>query len=797
MTGTRWKKLGRDLWTERWRVVLMVAAIAVSLVGVGAVLGGYSILTREVPRNYLGTHPASAALELESGVEPALVEEVRRRPGIADAQAGEIVLARAKVGEDWIAMLLFVIDDFDGMRLNTFGHQSGAWPPPQGTMLIERSAERMLEATEGGTVVVKTPHGRAREVKVTGVVHDPGLAPAWQEREGYGYLTRATLAELGESTQLGELRISVRESPFDAKSIEATVAELAKWLGERGHRVLQARVPPPGRHPHQTQMMGVLFLMLSFSAMALVLSAILVATSIAAILARQVRELGVMKTIGARSGQIAGLYAVLIAVVGAVAVAVALPVGIAGARGLSTMVAGMLNLELGSQTIPWWVFAVQAAAGLLVPLAVAVIPIARGSRITVREAIDQHGAVPPGRPRPWSLGLSRFASRGVVLAFRNALRRRARFVLTLSLLAAGGAMFMSALNVSQGWERIVSRVYENRSYDVEIRLDAPASVAERLRQLEGVRTVEAWGYHRTALWQADRVDVVRTYPDGSHGSFALMGPPPATELVRFPLLAGRWLRAGDTDGVVLNHMVLAQAPDTSVGDWITLSFEGRPTRWRVVGIVEEVGSPAVAYVTDDAYARVTGGSGRVRMLRLATSAGSQEARAAVIHAIEGALEQEGVSVEAVIPLAMLRTAMGDHVAVLVRMLLAMAALMVVVGMLGLGSTMGTSVLERTREIGVMKTIGATPGRIARLVVGEALVIGVSSWVVATALAVPLTALVGKTVGMLSFRVRLPMVMDPAAVASWLALVVVVAVVATLLPARRASRLTVWETLGQV
>ena len=66
-----------------------------------------------------------------------------------------------------------------------------------------------------------------------------------------------------------------------------------------------------------------------------------------------------------------------------------------------------------------------------------------------------------------------------------------------------------------------------------------------------------------------------------------------------------------------------------------------------------------------------------------------------------------------------------------------------------------------------------------------------------ALSVPLTALVGKTVGMLSFLVRLPMVMDPAAVASWLVLVVVVAVVATLLPARRASRLTVWETLGQV
>jgi putative ABC transport system permease protein len=185
------------------------------------------------------------------------------------------------------------------------------------------------------------------------------------------------------------------------------------------------------------------------------------------------------------------------------------------------------------------------------------------------------------------------------------------------------------------------------------------------------------------------------------------------------------------------------------------------------------------------------------MLRIATSAASPQARTEIIRAIERRLEEEQVSVEAVIPLAVLRTAMGDHVVVLIRMLLAMAALMATVGMLGLASTMSTNVLERTREISVMKTIGATPIQVARLVVSEALLVGVASWVVALALAVPLTALVGKTVGMLAFRVRLPLVIDPIAVLSWLALAALVAVVATLLPARRASRLTVWGALGHV
>ncbi|HET9931301.1 MAG TPA: ABC transporter permease, partial [Polyangiaceae bacterium] len=743
MLSPRWRKLFRDLSMERGRALLMVTAIALSIGGIGAVLGAYSIMTREMPRNYLGTRPASAALELRQ-VDRALVEKVRRYPGVAEAEAGDIVLSRAKVGEDWIPLLLFVVDEFGAMRLNTFTRTSGAWPPPEGTMLIERSAVPMLKATEGDSVLVKTPHGRTRSVKITGVVHDPGLAPAWQEREGYGYVTPATLASLGEPPSLGELRVELSDPGVDVRGIETKVNELARWLGTQGHPVSRVRVPPPRRHPHQSQMMGVLFLMLAFSGMALVLSAVLVATSVSALLARQVREIGVMKTLGARTGQLGLLYAALIVVLGSVAVALALPLGVVGARGLARMSAGMLNLTIATYAIPWWVFAIQIAAGVLVPLAAASAPIVRGCRVTVREALDRHGASQPAlRSRGVALlHKLTWTSRVTSLALRNAFRQRTRTMLTLVLLAAGGAMFMTALDISRGWARIVDRVYENRSYDVEIRLNSPAQLTEPLQGVPGVRKVEAWAYSHTALWKPNRVDVVRTYPDGSHGSLALIGPPPTTDLVHFPLLAGRWLLPQDTDAVVINHMVLGQAPGTKVGDELTFSLEGRPTTWRVVGIVEEVGSPGAAYVSREAFERLSGTPGKARMLRVATTATSPNERTAVIRAIERRLEQERADVEAVIPLSVLRTAMGDHIVVLIRMLLAMAALMVTVGMLGLASTMGTNVLERTREIGVMKTIGATPNQVARLVVSEALFVGVVSWLAAVVLAVPLTALVG-------------------------------------------------------
>jgi putative ABC transport system permease protein len=358
-------------------------------------------------------------------------------------------------------------------------------------------------------------------------------------------------------------------------------------------------------------------------------------------------------------------------------------------------------------------------------------------------------------------------------------------------------MFMTSLNISRGWEQIIDRIHQNRFYDLEIRLNRPGAVAEHLRSVDGVRRVEAWGYSRTALFKPNRVDIVRTYPDGSHGSLLLMGPPATTEFVRFPLLAGRWLLPGDSDAVVVNHLLLAQMPGLRLGDPLTLSVGGRPASFRVVGIVEEVGSPAVAYVTDTAFASAVGRTAGLRLLRVATTAGSAQARNAVIRQLEQELARVNAGVEAVIPLSVLRTAMGDHIVILIRMLLAMAALMATVGMLGLASTMGTNVLERTREIGVMKAIGATPKQVARLVVGEGLVIGVLSWFLAMVLAVPLTALIGETVGKLAFRLRLPFVFDGVAVAVWLILVALVAVAATLLPARRASQLRVSEALAQV
>jgi putative ABC transport system permease protein len=260
MADPRWRKLAGDLRAMPGRLIAMVLALSVSLSGVGAALGARTVLRREIAASYLGSHPADATIELADDAGAELVAAVRARPGVADAEARDAVIARfaaaprgpagahamhGSVGAGGSQLVqLFVIDDFSALRLDTFHRASGAWPPPTGTMLVERSAVALLGVGEGERVTIQTPHGAPRAVAIAGIVHDTGLAPAWQERKGYGYITRDTLAALGEPPALHELRVSFRPPPASRAEVEAAASALAGWLTAGGHPVRQSRCPP-------------------------------------------------------------------------------------------------------------------------------------------------------------------------------------------------------------------------------------------------------------------------------------------------------------------------------------------------------------------------------------------------------------------------------------------------------------------------------------------------------------------------------------------------------------------------
>ncbi|WP_327001872.1 FtsX-like permease family protein [Dactylosporangium sp. NBC_01737] len=283
------------------------------------------------------------------------------------------------------------------------------------------------------------------------------------------------------------------------------------------------------------------------------------------------------------------------------------------------------------------------------------------------------------------------------------------------------------------------------------------------------------------------VQVQRTYPDGGHGRFVVTELPAGTTMVDFELIAGRWLRPDDTTAVVLNQSAATRLGDPEVGASVSIAVDGVAATWRVAGVVAEVGGPATAYTVPGAVRGTAAANG----IRIRASGDVQ----AVTDRVERALMAAGVPVAGTMSTTELRNALDGHVAIFIATLIALAALMAVVGILGLASTMSIAVTERTREYGVMQAVGATPKAIRRLVITESVLTGAIGCLIGVALGVPLSGAVGDVLGELTFGLPLPGRISPAGLAVWTVLAVAGAAVAALGAARRAGRLTIRETLN--
>jgi len=167
----------------------------------------------------------------------------------------------------------------------------------------------------------------------------------------------------------------------------------------------------------------------------------------------------------------------------------------------------------------------------------------------------------------------------------------------------------------------------------------------------------------------------------------------------------------------------------------------------------------------------------------------------VARTLEERFKRVGLQVAATMTTGQIRASNIFQFNVLFTFLLIMAILLAVVGGLGLMGTMSLNVFERTREIGVMRAIGASDGAVLQNVMVESTIIGVISWLLGAILALPLSKLLSDAIGIAFIQKPLSFTFSTGGVLVWLILAIVVAALASFLPARNASRLTVREVLA--
>ncbi|MBO3747787.1 FtsX-like permease family protein [Streptosporangiaceae bacterium NEAU-GS5] len=780
MTRLLLVKLARDVSAAKGRIALMVIVIGVGLVAFSTILYTRTIVDREIGRSYRATEPASATLLLRDPVDQAVLNGVRALPGVRDTALRAQFDARWRGADGrWSAdpLQTFVYAPGDPLRVARFRVEQGTWPPPPGGILIERVAMRVMGVHVGDPLTIREPGGAPRTLRITGVVHDPSLAPADNEAKGYGYVT-------GQAFDQVKLLVDGE----DPAMITRVARDVGAWLRARGLTVEEIQVPPPFQHPHQGQMNAITAVVLVFAALAFVLSSFLVATLLGGLLTRHIPHIGMLKAVGASSRRLFQPYLLMIFLIGAVATLLAFAPGVVAARLFSGRILDrMLNMDLTDVSVPAWENVAVVAAGVAIPVLLALAPITRAARTTVRQALDHHG----GADRATAFGKGRGGI--VLMALRNLTRRRTRLALSAGLLAVSGTLFVAAMNVYASFQGAIADAGDQHSVDVEVRTAGPVTAAA-VRGVPGVAGVEAWRAESAAPAEPGQISVTATYPDQGHGGFRLVAVPPDTAMLRVPLTQGRWLRPGDVDAAVVNQSRQIGGRPVRVGDTLALSIGGRLTSWHVIGVEQEVFPQGSAYVTPEGLARATGRPYESDLLMVTTVRHDPGARAAAADAVETALSQAGVQVTSSTPRTRYDQAVDGHMYAMLAVLLAIAGALGLVGVIGLAGAMSSAVIERTREFGILHAIGAPAGAVRRLVVAEGVFTALLGCLLAVVPALALTAALRS--GLSRMFVPLPFRMSVAAMVTWFAVVVVGAALAVLGPAVRASRLTVRDALAR-
>lgn len=791
MLSARWYKVIRDLWLNKTRTILVMLSIAVGVFALGAIATSREVLSRDLAESYAATNPASATIFTEDAFDDDLVEAVRRMRDVGEAEGRRNASMRMQVGEDeWRNISIFAIPDYKDIRLNKVTSESGAWPPPEHEILIERSALGLANAQEGDIVTIKTPKNKIRELRVAGVTHDLSQSPAMFDGNIYGYVTFDTLEWLGEPRDYNEMRFVVAENADDKEHITDVAALVRRKIEKSGRAVFYTSIPKPGENPMNDVIQTILLLLGVLGILSLALSAFLVVNTISAILAQQVRQIGIMKAIGARRGQITGLYMTMAVAFGLLSLLVALPLGMLGAWLFCGFMAGMFNFDLIHFGVPLYVIGIQFAIGLLVPVLAALYPVLKGTHITAREAMSDYGLgqVQLGRSViDRTLERIRGVSRPVLLSLRNTFRQKGRLALTMLTLTLGGAIFISVFSVQASlmltlddllsvWDYDIWLITE-RSYRIE-KLQAEAM------SVPGIVKATGAGFVTARRVRAD---------DSESENVFVFAAPAGSDLMKPVISEGRYLLPEDENAIVLTSTFLKDEPDIKVGDEIILKINGKESTWKLVGTSQWLAP--FGYANYDHLSRITGDVGQVSSLCMVTDGHDLESQSKAAQALERSFTKAGLNVNAIIKIAEERAEVEATFNIIISLLLIMAVLMAIVGGLGLMGTMSINVLERTREIGVMRAIGASDGAVVQVFMIEGVLIGLLSWLIGSALALPLSKLLSDAVGLAFWQAPLSYMFSPLGAGVWFVVVVIISSMSSFLPARGASRVTVREVLA--
>jgi putative ABC transport system permease protein len=788
-----WQKVLADLWGNKTRTLLVVASIAVGVFAIGAIASTYAIMSEDIKVSYSSAQPANIEI-FSDPFDEELVKAVESVEGVIDAEGREMLAVRIGTdGESWKPLDVVAVDAFDTAEINLLTPITGKTYPDDRQIVVREDMMNSTGLAAGDEALVQLADGTIRDIEVVGTVGDQYAAGDFSAPPR-GYVTLDTAEWLGGLDAYNRLYVQVEDGDDEA-AIDAVAAAVEDKIERTGQQVYRTNTNLTTEHPMQSTVLAVLGVLGALGVLIMLLSSSLIINTLNALLTQHRRQIGVMKLVGARGPQISVMYIALIIFYGIIALLIAVPLGALAGYGLSLFLGNMMSIDIqGFRIVPAAII-LQVVLAFAVPLAAGYFPVNKGARTTVRRAIAEESPGEKASQRGFidNLGMRfAFVSRPLLLSIRNTFRRKGRLALTLFTLIMAGAIFIAVFNVRDSLFSFMDTLTQHYLADVMVTLQEPyrtEQVERELMQIPGINRVESWGAASAEILD-ENDDVV--------ANMILIAPPSDTELLHADMLTGRWLQPDDEKVLVVSDAIWDEYPDFEPGETLRIEIPGqRIEEWPVVGVYRfvDMAGDMLAYANYDTISRLTNTPGQAINYRVVANVESLEGQRALSEQVDQLLRDRGYKISNIEAGKVTRQQRSQAMNILVIFLLTMAILTAVVGSIGLTGTMGMNVMERTREIGVMRAIGAVDLEVIKSVVIEGVMIGLISWVVAAVLSFPISFVLLRIISTAMLGTIMPLRITMSGFAIWLIVVVVLSVVASMWPARSASRLTIREVLA--
>ena len=787
MLSASLRKSTTDLSRRRARTVFSVLTLALAVASV-SFFAIPTLIDRAMQDEVRAGRLADVALAMRPlDLTDRQLTELAALPNVDAVEARSSVDVRVLIGARRAAARVIGVRDFAHQRVDVVRVESGAFPGPR-TLLadVQDANVGVYDGRAGDTLTVAGAAGERTTFTISGRGRSlPGGEQVQDEKVIVLYAPLATVSKLSGQTGYDELALRLRDQRPSAahRTVDAVRRFLGTVPGFAGFSDLP-KVRAPGDWPGKAETQKFADLLSVITILALLSAVVLISNTMSTLVAEQTREIGVMRALGARRSQVTGVYLRTTLLLGALGALVGV--------GLGILISGLLARYFGSM---FWaihvgfgvdpvVLVVSILVGLLAPPLAALPAIRRGLRVDLREALEASGSTLGGQDAADRvLRRARFLPRDMQIGLRNVGRRKRRSIATALIVALAVGNLLAVLGLAEAATQASRASWGDHLEDVQI------STGRALFNAQAQHTI------RSTPGVAEAQPVLKnTVTLGDTKAF-VWGVEQAP-LFRYRLADGRWFSAREAlnrKPVAVIERNIAEIAGVGLGDRVTLTTAAGPVQLQIVGIAQNQQEDGTALFVPLTTARsLLGQPAGASAYWVKTTSHDHAFVDRTTSLLEDRLAAQGYDVTSEIKYIAERDEIAAN-RTLTTTIAMLGFVIVAMSMVGLANAITTNLLERTREIGIMRCIGARARDIRRIFTTEGVALAVVGWL----LGIPLGYLLDRLLVRLVWEVidvRVPVVFPPGNILIALIGTVALALLVLFLPVRRAARLRPGDAL---